>query len=180
MIYEKNQYWRAFTTSLIHADANHLSHNVLFFTGLAILLNHYFGWFIFPLISFLAGGLINLIALKIYPPEVHLVGISGVIYFMAGFWLTLYLFIERRLTLVRRSMNIIALSLIFLFPEALSARVSYLAHGLGFLIGVILGVTYFFMRKRFIRAQEVWVEQEPDPEYEEDLDQYSLERNDQV
>jgi rhomboid protease GluP len=180
MVFEENQYWRAFTTSLIHADANHLGHNVLFFTGLAILLNHYFGWLIFPLVSFLIGGFINLIALKIYPPEVHLVGISGVIYFMAGFWLTLYLLIERRLTLVRRSINIIALSLIFLFPEAFSARISYLAHGLGFLFGLIFGTLYFLMRRNYIRSQEVWVEPEPDPVFEVDLNQYALDENDQV
>lgn len=180
MVFEEHQYWRAFTTSLIHADANHLGHNVLFFTGLAILLHHYFGWVIFPLVSFLTGGLINLIALKIYPPEVHLVGISGVIYFMAGFWLTLYMLIERRLSLVRRSINIIALSLIFLFPEAFSARVSYLAHGLGFLFGFSFGLIYFMVKRKFIRSQEVWMEPEPDPVFEVELNQTTYDENDQV
>lgn len=164
LIYEDHQYWRALTTSFVHADTNHLGHNILFFTGLSILLNHYYGWFVYPLISLLMGGVINLIALKIYPPHVHLVGISGVIYFMAGFWLILYIFVERRFTLSRRIINSTAIGLIFLFPEVLQTRVSYLAHGLGLGLGLIFGLAYFYFQKESIRSHERWIEVPPDPD----------------
>jgi rhomboid protease GluP len=158
LVYGKHQYWRAFTTTLLHADLNHLAHNAFFFTGLAALLHHYFGFFVFPLLSFIVGGLINLIALWSYPPEVHLVGVSGVVYFMASFWLTLYLLIERRQSIKVRILHSVAVSLIFFFPQVFRPEVSYLAHGLGFLFGFPLGILYFFINKKRIRAREEWVE----------------------
>lgn len=179
LVYEDHQYWRALTTSLVHADMNHLGHNLLFFTGLSILLNHYFGWFIYPFLSLLIGGVINLIALKIYPPDVHLVGISGVIYFMAGFWLILYIFIERRFTLTRRIINSTAIGLIFLFPEVFQTRVSYLAHGLGLGFGLILGLCYFYFQKEAIRAHEKWIEVPPDPDIIL-IEDFSVDENNQV
>ncbi len=179
LIYQDHEYWRAFTTSLVHADTNHLGHNLLFFTGLSILLNHYFGWFVYPLMSLLIGGVINLIALKIYPPDIHLVGISGVIYFMAGFWLILYIFIERRFTLTRRIINSTAIGLIFLFPEVLQTRVSYLAHGLGLSFGLMFGLVYFYFQKNSIRSHERWIEVPPDPDIIL-VEDFTIDENNQI
>jgi rhomboid protease GluP len=158
LVYKKQEYWRAFTTTLIHADLNHLARNAFFFTGLSALLHSYFGFWVFPILSLFLGGPINLIALKVYPPEIHLVGISGVIYFMAAFWLTLYILIERRQKLRVRFIHATAISLFFFFPEAYQARVSYLAHGLGFIFGVPLGLSYYFLNRQKIRAQDKWIE----------------------
>lgn len=166
LVFENKEYWRAFTTTFIHGDFSHLSNNSFFFTGLAILLHTYFGSFMFPLVSLIAGGLINLVVLKFYPPEVHLVGISGVIYFMAAFWLVLYIGIERKLTLTRRLINATALTLIFLFPEALKQEVSYLAHGVGFGMGLIVGMLYYFFQREYFKSQEIWEEVE---DLEEDI-----------
>lgn len=158
LVYEKNEYWRAFTTTLLHADLKHLSANAFFFTGLAALLYNYFGFWVFPVLSFVVGGLINLIALKIYDPAIHLVGVSGVIYFMASFWLTLYILIERRQKLIVRFVHALAVSLIFLFPQIFEERVSYLAHGLGFLFGMPLALIYYFSFRKTIRSKDQWEE----------------------
>lgn len=158
MIFQDKEYWRAFTTTLLHGDFNHLAHNAFFFTGLAMLLHNYFGFWVFPVLSFLVGGLINMVVLAFYPPEVTLVGVSGVIYFMASFWLTLYLFIERRQTLTIRSVHAVAISLIFFFPEVFQPQTSYLAHGVGFLFGIPFGVIYYFMNRKRIRAADEWTE----------------------
>lgn len=158
LVYEKKEYWRAFTTTLLHADLNHLAANAFFFSGLSTLLHHYFGIWVFPVLSFLVGGLINLIALKIYPPAVHLVGVSGVVYFMASFWLTLYVLIEKRQKLMVRFMHACAVSLIFLFPQVFEAKVSYLAHGLGFIFGVPLAITYYLLFKIKIHSKDQWEE----------------------
>lgn len=157
-VFEQGQYWRAFTSQLMHGDFSHLGNNTLFFTAFSILLNHYFGFWIFPVLSFLVGGLINMIALKFYDPHVILVGISGVIYFMAAFWMTMFVAIERQLTLYRRLMIATGVSLILFFPEVFKENVSYLAHGLGFGFGVLLALIYFNLRKDFIRSQEVWIQ----------------------
>lgn len=158
LVFEKHEYWRAFTTTLLHADLNHLAHNAFFFTGLAALLNNYFGFWVFPVLSLFIGGIINLICLYFYPPQVFLVGVSGVIYFMASFWLVLYLFIERRQTITVRLIHAFAVSLIFLFPEAFQPETSYLAHGLGFALGLPVGIIYYLWNKKRIKAAEQWVE----------------------
>lgn len=163
LVFEKKEYWRAFTTTLLHADLNHLAHNAFFFAGLAGLLHNYFGLWVFPVLSLVVGGLINLVALSVYPPEIHLVGVSGVVYFMASFWLTLYILIEKRQKLIIRLVHAIAVSLIFLFPQVFEANTSYLAHGLGFVFGVPLGILYYFIFKKKIKAREEWIEiQKPD------------------
>lgn len=158
LVFEKHEYWRAFTTTLLHADLNHLAHNAFFFTGLAALLNNYFGFWVFPVLSLFVGGVINLICLYFYPPQVTLVGVSGVIYFMASFWLVLYLFIERRQTVKVRILHAFAVSLIFLFPEAFQPETSYLAHGMGFLLGLPVGLFYYYWNRKKIRAQDQWIE----------------------
>jgi rhomboid protease GluP len=170
LIYEKKEYWRAFTTTLLHADLNHFAHNAFFFTGLAALLHSYFGFWVFPILSLIVGGLINFIALAIYPPQMHLVGVSGVIYFMASFWLTLYILIERRQKLKIRFIHALAISLIFLFPESFQTRVSYLAHGLGFVFGVPMALAYYFFNKKKIRDKDVWIEINKDVDFDYSTD----------
>lgn len=161
-VYEQGEYWKAFTTSLMHGDFVHLGHNTLFFIAFSVLLNFYFGFWVFPVLSFLVGGLINLIALKIYEPQITLVGISGVIYFMAAFWMTMFVMLERHMTLYKRVMITTGVSLILFFPEAFVKNVSYLAHGLGFGLGIVLAIIYFQLNRTKLRSHEVWVEKEPE------------------
>ena len=163
-VFNQGEYWRAFTTSLLHGSIEHLGSNSLFFFGLAMLLNHYFSWIVFPVLSFLAGGLINIITLRFYPPDVTLVGISGVIYFMASFWLTLYVLIERKQSISTRFIQAIGAALIFFFPEVFDIKVSYLAHAVGVGLGIPFALMYFGVRFKFIRSQEVWEKIEP-PSY---------------
>ena len=165
-VFQHHEYWRLFTTTFIHADLGHLSSNAVFFTGLAFLLHGYYGGWAFPVASFLAGGVINLLTLLAYPPEVTLVGASGVVYFMASFWLTLYLFIDRRHSVSRRLMNATAFSLILLVPDAAKQEVSYLAHAIGFGLGIPVGGFFFLIQRSKFRGREVWKEVEPDLEAE--------------
>lgn len=158
VVYENGQYWRAFTTTLMHADFTHLGHNTLFFTGLAVMLNYYFGFWVFPLLSLLIGGVINLIALKIYPPQVYLVGISGVIYFMAAFWMVMFINLERQMKLSKRVIIALGVSLILLWPEVIDEKTSYLAHALGFGFGIPSALLYYRLNWRKLRSHEVWQE----------------------
>ena len=162
LVFEKGEYWKAFTTTLMHADFVHLGHNTLFFLAFSVLLNSYFGFWIFPVLSFVVGGIINLIALKIYDPQIYLVGISGVIYFMAAFWMTMFVGLERQMSLYRRIMITTGVSLILFFPEVFVNNVSYLAHGLGFGMGIILGIIYFKLMREKLRSNELWIEKAPE------------------
>jgi rhomboid protease GluP len=167
LVFQEKEYWRLFTTTLLHSDLKHFAHNAFYFGALAALLHNYFGLWIFPVLSFLAGGLINLVALSFYHPSVHLVGVSGVIYFMAAFWLTLYIKIERRQKLSIRLIHALAVSFIFLFPEFFENNVSYLAHGLGYLFGILSGMIYYFLFEKEIRARDEWIEVKKDSELPE-------------
>jgi rhomboid protease GluP len=163
LVFEKKEYWRLFTTTLLHADLDHLAHNSFYLLGLSYLLHSYFGFWVFPVLSVLIGGLINLVTLSFYPPMVHLVGVSGVIYFMASFWLTLYLLIERRQKLRSRIIYAFGVSLILLFPQVFYPEVSYLSHGTGFVLGIVTGAIYFAINFKKIRDYEEWVEVKKDP-----------------
>ena len=161
LVYEKGLYWKAFTTSLMHADFVHLGHNSLFFLAFSVLLNSYFGSWIFPSLCFIVGGVINLIALKAYPPQVYLVGVSGIIYFMAAFWMTLFVCLERHMPISKRLIIATGVSLVLFFPEVFVKNVSYLAHSLGFGLGILLGWPYFKLNTNHLRAHEVWTEPKP-------------------
>jgi rhomboid protease GluP len=156
VVYNQGEYWRAFTTTLMHADFVHLGHNTIFFVVFAVLLNNYFGFWVFPMVSLIMGGVINLIALKIYDPHVYLVGISGVIYFMAAFWMTMFIALERQMKLHKRIMIALGVSLILFWPDAIEERVSYLAHALGFGFGIPTAIAYFQLQKNKLRSHEVW------------------------
>ena len=139
-VFAGHEYWRAFTTSLVHADLEHFLANSFFFAGLSYLLYGYFGLWVFPVLSFAAGGVINLLTLATHQPTVTLVGASGVVYFMAAFWLALYVGIERGLSIPRRLINSMALSLVLFAPETFQPRVSYRAHAIGYLVGWVCGL----------------------------------------
>ena len=161
-VFKHHEFWRAFTSPLLHADIEHLGSNALFFAGLAYLLNGYFGFWAFPVLSFLAGGMINLIVLPLYPPHDVVLGASGIVYFMAAFWLTLYCAIERGRSKARRFTNAAAFALVLLLPDVLRENVSYLSHAVGFGLGVLLGAFYFLIKRSTLRSYEVWRAIEPD------------------
>lgn len=191
LVFDRGEWWRAFTTSLMHADLMHLGHNALFFIIFAILLNTYFGFFVFPLLSFLMGGVINLLTIAAYPKEVTLVGVSGVIYFMASFWMTNFVLIERQQKLMGRLTIATGISLALFCPDLmhLEARVSYLSHALGFALGIPAALLWFRGHLQEIRMKEVWVERspvnfdweelrdEPPPEFFRDLPEEPLHRH---
>ncbi len=191
LVFEKGEWWRLFSTSLMHADFVHLGHNALFFTIFAVLLNTYYGWFVFPLVSFIMGGIINLLTLAYYPREVYLVGISGVIYFMASFWMTNYVMIERKMKLNKRLIIATGISLALFCPDLmnLDEKVSYLSHALGFILGIPTALLWFYTHKTLVRSEEVWIERVPvkydweeaiellPPDYFEMLPEEPLHRN---
>lgn len=169
LVFTQGEYWRAFLSSLIHADYKHLGTNSAYFFILAILLHNYFGNFVFPLLSVFMGFLINLATLYFYPPRTFLLGISGVVYFMGAFWLVMYVLIERGRPLHHRLIIATGMFLIFFAPHAvIEENVSYLAHGVGFGFGLFFGPLIFYFRKEQIRSEEVWRERKAIPPVWED------------
>jgi rhomboid protease GluP len=156
------EYWRLFSAMGVHADLKHLISNAVLFTFFSYLLYGYFGLLIFPILTLLLGGLVNYLSLLTYPQGIRLVGASGLVYLMAGFWLVMYVLIERRLTLKKRIMRSVGVGLVVLMPTALQPSVSYRTHAIGFAVGVAAGLVYFLAKMKAIRAAEVVVADEID------------------
>ena len=170
----QNEYWRLFSTLLVHDDFAHLASNSMFFFIFGYLLNGYFGGFVFPLLSLLLGGLVNGLVLAVYPAHSVILGASGMVYAMAGFWLALYCFIDRTQSVKMRIVKSVGVLLVLLFPQEFQPHVSYLAHAIGFLTGALSGSFYFLIYKVQMRKAEV-LEEEPIEEQAQELLEESLE-----
>ncbi len=154
-VFAEGEYWRLLTALAAHADFQHFLANGIVFGLLAFLLHGYYGRLVFPVLSVASAALVTAIGLRTYPPHTLLVGASGAIYWMAGFWIVLYLFIERRFDPAKRILRAVGFGFILLVPTVIEPEVSYRTHAIGFALGVVFGVFYFSRRKEALRAAEV-------------------------
>ncbi len=152
LVFQKSQYWRAWTTVFVHGDFKHLLSNSFFFFIFGFFIHGYFGLWAFPIFAVLFGGAINLIVLSMMSPSTQLIGASGVVFWMGGFWIILSFLIDRRRGMMHRLLKTIGISLVLFFPsEAFNPAISYKAHFAGFILGVLSGLlTYFIFKKIFV------------------------------
>lgn len=155
-VFTRGQFWRLLTANLIHADAQHLIGNSLSFGVLSYLLFGYYGWRIFPLWTVVAGVGTFAISLATYPPQLTLVGASGMIYAMAGFWLSLYLFIDRRFGWINRLVRALGFFLAVFVSASTSPETSHRTHYIGLVMGLLSGSAYFLAARQKIRSRELW------------------------
>jgi membrane associated rhomboid family serine protease len=153
-VFNHQEYWRLVTSIGAHADFRHFLSNGIVFGVLSFLLYGYFGAVVYPALTWGLGCLVTAVSLSTYPPTTRLIGASGVIYMMAGFWLASYLFIERRLNPGKRVLRAFGFGLIVLVPTVWDPSVSYRTHGIGFGVGVLFAVTYFIQKKNDLRKAE--------------------------
>jgi rhomboid protease GluP len=151
-----HQWWRAWTTLFVHADAKHLLSNSLLFFILGSFVFGYFGYLAFPVLAFAAGGLTNLMVLAGMRPETQLIGASGVVFWMGGFWLVLYFLIDRRKSLTQRALRATGVGIVLFFPaEAFDPGISYMSHLLGFFSGIMFGAIFYLFNRRKIQRAEI-------------------------
>ena len=155
-VFELKEYWRLFTSSFIHGDLSHFLSNSLMLALMGYFVNYHYGTWTFPLSGFIAGIFINLIVIWDYPPNVSLVGASGVVHYLWGFWLATYICIQKHIPLTRRFMKAVAVGIFVLAPTEFKPQVSYYAHGVGLVLGIGAGFTYYIWNRKMIHAQEVW------------------------
>lgn len=154
-VLQKREYWRLVTAIAVHADVMHFASNAIFVGLFAYLLYGYFGFWVFPALSLVMAALTNYVSLLTYPPDVTLVGASGLVYWMAGFWLTMYLLVERSVSPGKRVLRAVCLALLVLFPSSFQANVSYRTHAIGLGLGTASALAYFQLMRASIRAAEV-------------------------
>ena len=154
------QWYRLMTSLFLHGDPGHLISNTYMLIALSIfifgqLIESVKGGFLLMFFLLLGGGLVNYLTVGSYPPEIRLIGISGLVYLAAGFWFINYLLIDRRRTFKARFLRTAGVALIILFPTTFEATTSYLAHFHGFWLGLVMGGVFFYLNKTAIRSHEV-------------------------
>lgn len=147
-IFEDHEYWRAFTSVLIHSDLGHYLANGPLLIIFGWFLRTFAGPFIFPYVLFTLGALTNLCTVYFYSPETELLGASGMVYAMVAFWLVLYIRFDIDYSVPMRIFRSIGFSLLVMFPTTFQPRTSYLAHTLGFIIGLIFALPFLPLIKR--------------------------------
>ena len=154
LIFENSEYWRLFTSVLIHADIGHLLSNMYMLGIFSYFIYGHFGFKAFPLYTFLGAALVNLISINTYPPDVRLLGASGWVYLLGGFWLSIYLMIQKQYSFSKRLLRVTGMSLMVFFPTSFEQTTSYRTHFIGFVIGVAIGFFYFYANRKKIKKSE--------------------------
>lgn len=155
-VFKNLQLWRLATSVLIHADIGHLLSNLLMFWIFSYFIFGYFGFAVFPVITFGLAVAVNAVVVLTYAPGVELLGASGWVYILGGFWLAEYFLIQRQYSVANRLMRVTGIALVIFVPSTLVATTSYRAHAIGFATGVLAAVAYFLKHKKNIRDQEVY------------------------
>ncbi len=171
-VFIKGEWWRAWSTLFAHGDLSHIASNLFLFAPFSYFLISYFGLIYFPLVGFFVGGLVNLLVLMTMPEQVHLIGVSGVVYWMGGAWLALAWLIDRRDSKGRRILRVVAVTIVLFVPDSFKPEVSYLSHFLGYFFGIFSSIIYYiFNHKKFLKEEvlEVIPEIEPIPWYDDYL-----------
>jgi rhomboid protease GluP len=152
----KQDWWRAVTALLVHADLAHFLSNGFSLCIFCFFIYGHFGWVLFPGLTLPAAALVNIFTVMTYPPDVRLVGASGLVYILGGLWLTLYALIQRQFSWASRIMRVLGISAMLFFPSKYEPSTSYTAHAYGFFVGIILGLIYFLWNRQSIRNNEVY------------------------
>lgn len=174
-VFARHEWWRLFTAPWVHAGPDHLLDNLPFLLGLTFLTAGYFGRAAVAALAFAAGAVIEALTLYFYPEGVTLVGASGIVYFLAGLWLTMVFVIEaRRQTFAQRLVACVGIALALLAPHSYEPHVSYAAHLIGFLLGPLGAlILYPGLRARIAAAEVVKAPAPPEP-FPDLLAEYSL------
>lgn len=164
-VFVQRQWWRIWTACFAHADIAHLLSNLVLFVILGRFLGGFFGYWLFPVWTFFLGGLANLVVLPSYPPEVNVLGASGVVNVMGGLWLSLYFGISRQYRPVGRILRTVGVGLLLFAPQEFRPHVAERVHAAGLFLGLGFGAIWFALYRRRFYSAEVWVEPPPeDPE----------------
>lgn len=155
-IFQSHEYWRAWTTLFVHGDGKHLLSNLFLYFILGSFLAGYFGIFLALGAAFFFGGLVNFIVLPSMAPETRLIGLSGVVFWMGGAWLILYVLLDRKRRWMQRGLRALGVALVLFMPaDTFDPSVSYKSHFVGFFLGILAGLLYFLIYRKALREAEV-------------------------
>lgn len=150
-VYRNGEIWRLVTSLFVHGDIAHLGLNLMPILFFGWLLSAYFGSTLFLSSCLVIGIVSNAITVWFYPPTTTLIGISGVVYGIIALWLVLYLKFDTDNSALKKAGRVVGFILMLLFPSSYELNVSYLAHGAGFLGGVL----FAFVASPLVRLKPI-------------------------
>lgn len=153
-VIKEGEYWRLMSATFAHGDLDHLLSNSLMLLFLSYFVYSFYGLGVFVL-SFFMGSFINLATIYYLGGDSTLVGASGVVYLLWGFWLALYVAIQKNLSVPSRLLRVGAIFLVLLIPTTYSPSTSYFAHYFGFFLGVISAIIYYFLSPKRPSKEEI-------------------------
>ncbi|MGE0616100.1 MAG: rhomboid family intramembrane serine protease [Bacteriovoracia bacterium] len=156
-VLQHGELWRILTAAFVHSDLSHLLSNALGLGVLSFLTFGYYGFRVTPLLTLGLAAAANLIVMFTYSPQVRLVGASGWVYTLAGFWLVQFICLQRQYTLPGRWMRAVAVALATMGPSTYEPGVSYRTHVVGFFLGAVVSWFYFRIHRERLRSAEEWV-----------------------
>jgi rhomboid protease GluP len=156
LMFNQHQLWRSVSAIFIHADLEHLLSNMYMLWIFTFFIYGYFGLSIFPFVSLGVAALTNIFAVASYEPQMNLLGASGLVYVLGGFWLTMYFLIQRQYLWMNRLVRVLGIAAIIFMPTTFVPSTSYRTHAIGFFLGIIMAVFYFLRNKEKIRSYEVY------------------------
>jgi membrane associated rhomboid family serine protease len=139
-VYENGEIWRLVTALFTHGDLAHIGLNLMPIIFFGWLLSAYFGAMLFFSSAITIGIFSNAITTWFYPLTTTLIGISGVVYGIIALWLILYIKFDTDNSFAKKSARVAGFILMLLFPSSYEQNVSYLAHGSGFICGIIFAL----------------------------------------
>ncbi len=152
----------SFTATFMHSDIGHFASNALGLVMLGYLIISWYGLRVYPVYCVALSFLVNYLTLKTYPEGTKLVGASGLVYLMAGFWLTSFTLVHRSQGFGKRVLRALGVTLGTLMPTTFEPRVSYRAHAIGFVVGLVFALIWFLYNYKWIRSYEVVVIPQPE------------------
>lgn len=155
-IFSEFQWWRAFTATFIHADFGHYLSNMYMLGVFSFFIFGYFGVRAFPLWTVAGATLVNVLSVMTYPEDTRLLGASGLVYVLGGWWLCMYFLIQRQYSVLNRTFRVTGTALMVFFPTTFVPTTSYRTHAIGFAVGVIMAFLYYWMYKKEIRSSETF------------------------
>jgi GlpG protein len=146
----KFQWWRALTPALLHGGTMHLAFNMVMFYQLGSIIEFRRGSLRLGLLI-LAIGLISNLAQALAPNDwggtTQFLGFSGVVYGLLGYvWMKSRYQPELSIFIARST---IVIALVFMLMGFTGTfRVANWAHGIGFLVGYVIGIVPIIVRPR--------------------------------